>query len=142
MTRQGTAIILAEENGARALANYPHARKCGEFIYVSGVSSRRTDGTWEGVEVSADGKVSLDIEKQTAAVLRNINKILVQAGSSIHNAFDATVFLTDMDHYSGMNSEWNKVFPNAENAPARTCVAVKQLPNPNLLVEIKVVAYA
>jgi 2-aminomuconate deaminase len=60
------AIILS--NRAQALANYPHARRVGDVIYVSGISSRKFDGTWEGV-VERDGGYDLDISVQTRAVI-------------------------------------------------------------------------
>lgn len=133
----GTAFI--REDGAGALANYPHARKANGFIYVSGVSSRRSDNTHEGVTIHHDGMVERDIREQTRAVIRNIAEILHAAGAGLEHLVDVTVFLVDMADYPGMNSAYNEFF-NGQTGPSRTTVAVKQLPHPNLLIEIKAVA--
>ena len=66
MSNNGDAIILS--NRAQALANYPHARRVGNMVYVSGISSRKFDGTWEGVVETPDG-FELDIAVQTRAVI-------------------------------------------------------------------------
>lgn len=140
-----TAFFLPS-GSAQGLANYPHARVVGQTktIYVSGTSSRRGDGTWEGVVENTDGSLSLDIKEQTAAVLRNIDTIIkgsTNGTGSISDVVDATIFLVNMkDDYAGMNAEWNKVWPERADAPARTTVEVRALPNPRLLVEIKCTA--
>ena len=132
-----TAYILNDRAGA--LANYPHARKINGCIYVSGVSSRRADNTHEGVEIHEDGTIERDIREQTRAVIENIRVILKAAGADLEHLIDVTVFLVDMVDYPGMNAVYNEYF-NAELGPTRTTVAVKQLPHPNLLIEIKAIA--
>ncbi len=131
------AFIL--EGRAGALANYPHARRVGDLIFVSGVSSRRADDTHDGVTILEDGTVTLDIRTQTRAVIENIRAILDVAGARLDNVVDLTVFLVDMKDYAGMNDVYNEYF-DARTGPARTTVAVHQLPHPNLLIEIKAVA--
>ena len=138
-----TPYILADRAGA--LANYPHARRVGDLIFVSGVSSRRADNTHAGVTIERDDsgavvKVHKDITAQARAVIQNIGVILERAGASLADVVDCTVFLVDMDDYPGFNAVYNEFF-NAQSGPARTTVAVHQLPHPNLLVELKVVAY-
>lgn len=143
---------MAEPNGAgyflpaeraQGLANYPHARTApstSKLLFVSGTSSRRGDGTYEGCETLADGSFKLDCGAQTAAVLRNIESIIKGATGDKHgleSVVDATVFLTDMKDYAAMNAEWNKRWPDKTKAPARTCVQVAALPNVKLNVEIK-----
>jgi 2-aminomuconate deaminase len=141
----GTAFFLPS-TAAQGLANYPHARTtpaATRTLYVSGTSSRRGDGTYAGCETSADGKHTLNIGEQTAAVLQNIKTIINGAtggANGLESIIDATVFLTDMKDYAGMNAEWNKVWPDKQNAPARTCVQVAALPNERLNVEIKCTA--
>lgn len=135
---QNRPIIL--DDRAAALARYPHARVVGDLVYVSGISSRRTDNTHEGVVIHADGRVEKDIHEQTHAVLRNIEAILAAAGCTLADVVDTTVFLVDMKDYAGMNAAWNERFASKEHAPARTTVAVHQLPHPNLLIEIKAIA--
>ena len=133
-----TSYILNRH--AQALGSYPHARRVGDFIYVSGTSSRREDNTHEGVEISADGTVTKDIATQTRAVIKNIDKILKLAGAGIEDVIDITTFLVDMQDFKGYNAVYNEFF-HAETGPTRTTVAVHQLPHPNLLIEIKAVAY-
>ncbi|KAI8924700.1 Endoribonuclease L-PSP/chorismate mutase-like protein [Entophlyctis helioformis] len=134
----GESFVLT--NKAQSLANYPHARRVGGFIFVSGISSRRFDNTWEGVEELADGTFRLDIKAQTRAVLNNIKAILSAAGAGMEHLVDLTVFLVDMANYAEFNTVYNEFLDNAETGPTRTTVAVKQLPNPRLLIEIKATA--
>ncbi|KAK3393293.1 Endoribonuclease L-PSP/chorismate mutase-like protein [Podospora didyma] len=138
----GTAFLLT--TGPQGLANYPHARtvpSAARTIFVSGTSSRRADGTFEGCETREDGTFVLDCGAQTAAVLRNIETTIRGATDGrcgLESVVDATVFLTDMrGDYGAMNAEWNKIWPNRTKAPARTCVQVAALPNERLNVEIK-----
>ena len=130
---------LALDDRASALANYPHVRRAGGFLYVSGTSSRRPDNTHQGAEQNEDGTWTLSIEEQTRGVLENISVLVNRAGASLANLVDVTVFLTDMKYYAGMNSVYNEYF-NSLSGPTRTTVAVFQLPHPNLLIEIKALA--
>ncbi len=139
MADKDQSFILPDRAGA--LASYPHARRVGDLIFVSGISSRRPDNTHEGVTIDSDGTVHKDIREQTRAVLRNIDVILKAAGSGIEDVVDITVFLVDMSDYKGMNEIYNTFF-KAATGPTRTTVAVHQLPHPNLLVEMKAVAHA
>jgi 2-aminomuconate deaminase len=133
----GSPVIVPDRAGA--LANYPHARRAGGLIFVSGVSSRRADNSYDGVEVRSDGTVELDIRRQTRAVIENIRAILQAAGADLEHVVDATVFLVDMDDYAGMNEVYNEYF-DAATGPSRTTIGVRQLPGRHLLIEIKVVA--
>lgn len=126
---------------AQPLANYPHAKRVGDLIFVSGVSSRRHDNTHRGVTVNADGNTELDITEQARGVLENIDRILNEADAGIEDVVDVTVFLVAMDDYGGFNDVYNEYF-DAESGPTRTTVAVAELPHPNLLVELKVVAHS
>ncbi|KAG0047415.1 hypothetical protein BGZ83_007532 [Gryganskiella cystojenkinii] len=135
----GTAIILKDR--APALAHYPHGRIANGMIYVSGISSRRLDNTYEGVKENADGTLELDIKAQTKAVIENIKVILESQGASLDNIVDMTVFLTNMKDYGAMNAVYNTYF-DAASGPSRTCVGVLTLPSPKLLIEIKAVALA
>ncbi|KAF9182575.1 hypothetical protein BGZ51_004661 [Haplosporangium sp. Z 767] len=135
----GTAVILKDR--AQALAQYPHARIANGMIYVSGISSRRLDNTYEGVKENEDGTLELDIKAQTKAVIENINVILESKGASLANIVDMTVFLTNMKDYGAMNEVYNQYF-DAATGPSRTCVGVLTLPSPKLLIEIKAIAMA
>ncbi|KAJ3194094.1 Karyopherin transporter [Irineochytrium annulatum] len=113
----GQAVIVP--NRAGGLANYPHARRVNGFIYVSGISSRRFDNTWEAADIfkvveKADGAFELDIKAQTKAVIQNIEHILKSVGAGLGNLVDLTVFLVDMEHYQDFNDVYNTFFTNAE----------------------------
>ena len=119
---------------------FPHYRRAGDFVFVSGTSSRRQDGTFEGAEVDASGVTNLDIRAQTRAVIRNIGEILDHAGLSLSDVVEISCFLVSMNDFGGFNEVWAEYF--GESGPTRTTVAVHQLPHPLLLVEMKAVAYA
>ena len=140
MTHTSSTQAYILNRHAQALGSYPHARRVGDFIYVSGTSSRREDNSHEGVTIHEDGSVTRDIALQTRAVLQNIDKILKLAGASLDDVIDITTFLVDMQDFKGYNAVYNEHF-HAETGPTRTTVAVHQLPHPNLLIEIKAIAY-
>ena len=120
---------------------YPHTKRIGDFIYVSGTSSRRPDNTIAGVDIIDDmGTKYLNIGVQTTEVLKNIDKQLAKEGASLKDVVDVTSFLVNMNDFAGYNKAYAKFF-DKENGPTRTTVAVHQLPHPDLVVEIKVVAY-
>ncbi|NNK71031.1 MAG: RidA family protein [Flavobacteriaceae bacterium] len=120
---------------------YPHTKRAGDFIFVSGTSSRRADNTIAGAEaVDAMGTKKLDIEVQTREVLRNIERNLKKEGASLEDVVDVTSFLVNMNDFAGYNKAYAEFF-DAETGPARTTVAVHQLPHPDLVVEIKVMAF-
>lgn len=120
---------------------YPHNRRAGDFIFISGTSSRRADNTIAGVDIIDEmGTKRLNIEVQTREVLQNIEKNLKSAGAVMSDVVDVTSFLVNMNDFAGYNKAYAEFF-NAETGPARTTVAVHQLPHPDLVVEIKVMAY-
>lgn len=127
------------EGKAKPRGKYPHYKRVGDFIYVSGTSSRRSDNTLAGVEVDEMGTTNLDIRAQTAAVLDNIDSILQEAGASIKDVVDVTSFLVNMNDFGGYNEVYGMYFDYS--GPTRTTVAVHQLPHPHLLIEIKAIAY-
>lgn len=136
-TQKYPAIILADH--AQALGPYPHAKRVGNLIFVSGTSSRRADNTYDGVVQRPDGSFFLDIAIQTRAVIRNIDKILKAAGADLSHVVDLTTFLVDMKDFPVYNAVYREFF-DAQTGPTRTTVAVRELPNPHLLIEIKVIA--
>ena len=120
---------------------YPHTKRVGDFIFVSGTSSRRADNTIAGVDIIDDmGTMHLNIEVQTREVLKNIEKNLANEGASLKDVVDVTSFLVNMNDFAGYNKAYSEFF-DKETGPTRTTVAVHQLPHPDLVVEIKVVAY-
>ena len=120
---------------------YPHVKVVGDFIFVSGTSSRRADNTIAGVELIDEMNTKkLDIEVQTREVLKNIDKNLQTVGASLKDVVDVTTFLVNMNDFAGYNKAYGEFFEKA-TGPTRTTVAVHQLPHPDLLVEIKVTAF-
>lgn len=131
------AAVLSEK--AKPRGRFPHYKRAGDFIFVSGTSSRRSDNTFEGVEVDAMGVTNLDIRAQTRAVIKNIEDILKHAGATLADVVDTQVFLVNMNDFGGYNEVWAEFFDYS--GPTRTTVAVHQLPHPHLLIEIRATAY-
>lgn len=127
------------EGRAKPRGRYPHLKRAGDFVFVSGTSSRRPDNTFAGAEADAMGTVNLDIRVQTAAVIENIRDILGSIGAGLEDVVEITSFLVSMNDFGGYNAVYGEYFD--ETGPARTTVAVHQLPHPHLLIEIKAVAY-
>lgn len=123
---------------AKPRGRFPHAKRAGDFIYVSGTSSRRPDDTFVGVDV-VDGRKVLDIRLQTRAVIENIRDILQAAGSDLGDLVQVTSYLVDMADFAAYNEVYAEFF--TEDGPTRTTVAVRELPHPDLLIEIQAVAY-
>ena len=124
---------------AKPLGRFPHFRRAGDFIFVSGTSSRRPDNSYVGVETGPEGTVQLDIRAQTSAVIENIRDILHAAGADLADVVEICSFLVDMRDFPGYNETYGEYFD--VNGPTRTTVAVHQLPHPHLLVEMKAVAW-
>lgn len=120
---------------------YPHVKVVGDFIFVSGTSSRRADNTIAGVVIIDEmGTKKLDAYLQTKEVLQNIDINLKAVGASLKDVVDVSSFLVNMNDFADYNKAYAEFF-NKETGPARTTVAVHQLPHPDLVVEIKVTAY-
>ncbi|QEZ43432.1 RidA family protein [Cupriavidus oxalaticus] len=132
-----TSSVVAGK--AMPRGTFPHVRRAGDFLFVSGTSSRRPDNTFEGVEVDALGTTSLDIRAQTRAVIENIRDILRSVGADLEDVVEITSFLVDMNDFGGYNAVYSEYF--GFEGPTRTTVAVHQLPHPHLRIEIKAIAY-
>lgn len=119
---------------------YPHARKVGNLLFLSGVGPReRGNKKIPGVELDDKGAiVSYDIETQCRSVFQNVKYILEDAGSSWDNIVDVQVFLTNMKDdfatYNRVYAEWFK-----DNQPCRTTIEINCLPTP-IAIELKVIA--
>ncbi len=119
---------------------YPHARKVGNFLFLSGVGPREKGSSKiPGVELDELGQIiSYDFEIQCHSVFRNIKFILEDAGSSWDKIIDVTVFLTNMkDDFVIYNRIWADYFK--ENQPCRTTLEINKLPTP-IAIELKVLA--
>jgi 2-aminomuconate deaminase len=117
---------------------YPHVKVARGFAYVSGTSSRRPDNSIAGAEVDELGTMTLDIRVQTRAVLENIREVLGGVGADLGDLVSVTTYLVTMNDFGGYNEVYAEFFD--ETGPARTTVAVHQLPHPQLLIEMQVVA--
>ena len=107
---------------------FPHIKRAGDFLFVSGTSSRRPDNSFVGVEVDAMGTTRLDIRAQTRAVIENMRGILAAEGASLADVVEISSFLVDMNDFGGYNDVYAEYFD--ESGPTRTTVAVHQLPHP------------
>jgi len=127
------------EGKARPRGKYPHVKRAGDFLIVSGTSSRRADNTIAGAEADEFGTTRLDIRTQTRAVIENVRDILRTVGADLGDIVEVTSYLVNMNDFAGYNEVYGEFFNY--DGPARTTVAVHQLPHPHLLVEIRVLAY-
>ena len=127
------------EDKAKPRGKYPHVKRAGDFLMVSGTSARRPDNTIAGAEVDASGEPHLDIRVQTRAVLENIRDILRSQDADLGDVVEVTSYLVNMNDFAGYNEVYAGYFDY--DGPARTTVAVHQLPHPHLLIEIRALAY-
>ena len=119
---------------------YPHARKVGNLLFMSGIGPRqRGTKVIPGVELNHDGEiVAYDIEAQCHSVFDNVKSVVEDSGSSWDRIVDVTVFLTNMkDDFKTYNKIYAQYF--ADNQPCRTTVEIKSLPTP-IAIELKCVA--
>jgi len=127
------------EGRAQPRGKFPHVKRAGDFLFISGTSSRRADNSFAGAEVDAMGVLDADIRAQTRAVIENIKAILESAGAGLKDLVELSTYLVDMGDFKGYNEVYAEYFDY--DGPARTTVAVHQLPHPMLRIEIKAVAY-
>jgi 2-aminomuconate deaminase len=124
---------------AQPRGKFPHVKRGGDYLFVSGTSSRRADNTIAGAEVGDLGATQLDIRAQTRAVIHNISDILESVDANLGDLVEISSYLVNMNDFAGYNEVYNEYF--SETGPARTTVAVRQLPHPHLLIEMKAIAY-
>ena len=132
------------ENAPKPMGKYPHARKVGNLLFLSGVGPRvpgsgSVEANIPGLSYDKNGNYdSFDFEAQCRSVFDNVRLILEEAGSSWENLVDVTTFLTDMKRDF---KTYNKVYAEyfSENQPCRTTVEVNALPSP-ICIELKCIA--
>ena len=141
MAKKVKAVVKLQIVAGKATprGKFPHVKRAGDFLFVSGTSSRRPDNSFAGAAVDAMGTTTLDIRAQTRAVIKNIRDILAGVGGSLSDVVDVSTYLVSMNDFGGYNEVYGEFF--GFDGPSRTTVAVHQLPHPHLLIEIKVVAY-
>jgi 2-aminomuconate deaminase len=132
--------IINSSKAPEPVGLYPHARRVGDLLFLSGVGPRER-GTKKipGVELDEqENIVSYDIEAQCRSVFQNVRYILEDAGSSWDRIVDVTVFLTNMKaDFAAYNKLYAEYF--ADNQPCRTTVGISSLPTP-IAIELKVIA--
>lgn len=137
----GVEASLTSKRAPEPVGPYPHARRVGDLIFVSGMGPRKP-GTKDipGVFQDALGKVlSYDIEAQTRSTIENIKTVLEDMGSGLEDVVDVQVFLTAMKaDFPRFNKIYGEYF--AQIGPTRTTVEVLSLPTP-IAVELKVIAH-
>ena len=128
------------DRAPQAVGLYPHARKVGDLLFLSGVGPRKAGQTEiPGVTLDEYGNIlDYDIEAQCHSVFENIRFILEDAGSSWENILDVQVFLTNMkDDFKTYNKIYAEYFK--DNQPCRTTIEIKSLPTP-IAIELKIIA--
>lgn len=131
---------LVSEKAPEPVGHYPHARRVGQLLFLSGVGPRRRGSRdIPGVTLDDQGRiVDYDIEAQCRSVFENVRTVLEEAGSRWENIVDVTVFLTNMKKdFPIYNKLWAEYFPH--NPPCRTTLEINALPTP-IAIELKVIA--
>ena len=126
----------------RAVGHYPHARRVGDLLFLSGIGPRdpASNGIPGNVHDAEGRQVSYDIEAQTRAVFANVRAVLEASGARWEDLVDVTVYLTDMARdFKAYNALWAEYFPDAASAPCRTTLGITALPTP-IAIELKCVA--
>lgn len=132
---------INSDRAPQAVGLYPHARRVGNLLFLSGVGPRQKGNkSIPGVELNEKGEIiSYDIATQCHSVFQNIRYILEDSGSSWENLLDVTVFLTNMkDDFSTYNKLYAEYFGDVQ--PCRTTVEINALPTP-IAIELKVIAW-
>ena len=132
--------IFSSSKAPEPVGSYPHARRVGNLLFLSGVGPReRGTSIIPGVELNGDGEIaSYDIEAQCRSVFANVRSIVEEAGSSWAKIVDVTVFLTNIkEDFTAYNKIYAEYF--GDNQPCRTTVEVGRLPTP-IAIELKVIA--
>lgn len=135
-TEMNRAAVV--EGNAQPLGKYPHFKRAGDFVYISGTSARLPDGSICGVTLN-EGHAHCDVALQTRCVIENIRRILSSAGAELSDCVEILCFLVDMKDFDAYNQVYGEYFD--ATGPARATVAVRALPHPHMMVEMKAVAY-
>ncbi len=124
---------------AKPRGTFPHLKRAGDFLFISGTSSRRLDNTIAGTQADDMVATRLYIVEQTRAVIHNIADILACENATLADVVEISAFLVNMNDFADYNKTYSEFF--GVDGPTRTTVAVHQLPHPHLLIEIKAIAY-
>ncbi|MFZ9311483.1 MAG: RidA family protein [Arenimonas sp.] len=131
-------------NAPQAVGSYPHARRAGDLLFLSGIGPRSAhDNSIPGNVHDADGVLlAYDIAAQCHAVFANVRSVLEASGAGMDDLLDVTVYLTDMaNDFPVYNRIWAEYFPDPAQAPCRTTLGITALPTP-IAIELKCIAIA
>jgi len=134
--------VIRASAAPKPVGQYPHARRVGELLFLSGIGPRDpASNAIVGNVHDADGRlISYDIDAQTRAVFANVRTVLEASGARWDDLVDVTVYLTDMARdFKTYNAVWAEYFPDIDTAPCRTTLGITQLPTP-IAIELKCVA--
>ncbi|MCU0418176.1 MAG: Rid family hydrolase [Cyclobacteriaceae bacterium] len=137
-----SAHVYHSSHAPEPVGPYPHARKVGNLLFLSGVGPRKKGSTEiPGVTLDANRNIiAYDFEIQCHSVFQNVKWILEDSGSRWENLVDVTVFLTNMKaDFATMNRLYAQYFPDKHTQPCRTTVEVNALPTP-IAIELKCLA--
>lgn len=133
---------IQAESAPRPVGSYPHARRVGDLLLLSGIGPRdpRTNEV-PGNEYHASGRLrDYDIAAQTRAVFTNVRSVLEASGARWEDLVDVTVYLVDMTRdFAAYNAIWAEFFPDPATAPCRTTLGISALPTP-IAIELKCIA--
>ena len=134
--------VIQTTNAPRAVGAYPHARRVGDLLFLSGIGPRSAaDNSIPGNVYGADGSLAAyDIVAQCHSVFANVRAVLEASGAGWEDLVDVTVYLTDMARdFKAYNAVWAEYFPEPAQAPCRTTLGITALPTP-IAIELKCVA--
>lgn len=135
-------IAIHAAAAPKPVGHYPHARRIGNTLYLSGIGPRSpADNRIPGNVHDTDGRlIGYDITAQGHAVLANVRTVLEASGARWEHLADVTVYLTDMARdFAAWNAVWAEHFPDAASAPCRTTLGITALPTP-IAIELKCIA--
>jgi len=134
--------VIRASAAPKPVGQYPHARRVGELLFLSGIGPRDpASNAIVGNVHDAEGRlISYDIDAQTRAVFANVRTVLEASGARWEDLVDVTVYLTDMAHdFKAYNAVWAEYFPDIDNAPCRTTLGITALPT-QISIELKCIA--
>lgn len=124
----------------RPLGRYARWRRAGDMVFTAGISARLQDGTIDGV-TQREGVARGDVAVQTRRVLMHLQAVLREAGASLADCVELTVYLVHAEDFDAYNQAYAEAFAPEAEPPARTTVVVRALPHPHMVVEMKAVAW-
>ncbi|MBF6025533.1 RidA family protein [Lysobacter niastensis] len=134
--------VIRTGNAPRPVGLYPHARRVGDLLFLSGIGPRdaASNAIVGNVHDAQGYLISYDIDAQCRAVFANVRSVLEASGARWEDLVDVTVYLTDMAHdFKIYNAVWAEYFPDIDTAPCRTTLGITSLPTP-IAIELKCVA--